>query len=118
MRSDEKRTRRIPAWAWPVVVCLLLPAFALGGYWVNYKKPWLMDDYRAGYAAATRDADLRPVGNQEDPCAEAMAATYGGEARYVQYDTPEDQSAFYLGCWHGFHGVNSDWWNVSGYLTA
>ena len=58
------------------------------------------------------------MGNQGDPCGEAMAANYGGEARYVQFDTPEDASAFYWGCWHGSQGLGSDWWNVSGYLTA
>lgn len=115
-QSNGQRTRRIPVWALLVLMCLLFPVLAVGGYWINYKKPWLIDDFRTGYAVGV-DADNLNLGEKADPCALAMATKYGGEPSYDQYITPEDQSAFYIGCYRGFHGVVNDWWNVSGYLT-
>jgi len=113
---DEQRSRRIPGWVWLVVSCLLLPVLALGGYWINYKKPWLMDDFRAGYAyGADTELDAK---RPDDPCGDAMAEIYDLEPGYDQFITPEDASAFYLGCNRGWHGASNDWWNVSGYLTA
>ena len=93
----------------------LLPVLAFGAIWVNYKEPWLMDDFRAGYAAG-KEGDLPSTG--QDRCGQEMAKRYGGEPSYHQFVTPEDQSAFYLGCSRGLHGGTNDWWNVSGYLTA
>jgi hypothetical protein len=114
--SDERRRRRVPRWVLITVAIVLLPVLAFGGVWVSYKKPWLMDDFRAGFTVG-EDLQARDVGKRDDPCGEAMASRYGGEASYT-YDTSEDQAAFYWGCWRGLSGVSNDWWNVSGYLTA
>ena len=83
-------------------------------FWINYKKPWLMDDFRAGYAFGA-DSDAQ---QSDDPCGDAMAAAYDWEPRYDQFITPDDASAFYIGCYRGLHDASNDWWNVSGYLTA
>jgi hypothetical protein len=100
-----------------VVVCCLVPVLAISSVWVVQKKPWVMDDFRAGHDVVNQGT-LRDQGRRGDPCAEAMAATYGEEPSYRQYDTPEDASAFYLGCYGALNGGSNDWWNVSGYLTA
>lgn len=114
--ADETRKRRVPRWVLITAAIVLLPVLAFGGVWVSYKKPWLMDDFRAGFSVG-EDLKARDVGTKDDPCGEAMASRYGGEASYT-YDTPEDQSAFFLGCTRGLFGARNDWWNVSGYLTA
>ena len=95
---------------------VLVPVVVVGSAWTWHKKPWLMDDFRAGFAVGA-DMEARDVGKRDDPCGEAMASRYGGEPFYA-YNTPEDQSAFFLGCTRGLFGASNDWWNVSGYLTA
>ncbi len=112
---EPKGKARIPRWVVVLMLALLVPVLAFGAAWVNYKKPWLMDDFRAGYAAG-KEGDL--PGDAKDPCGDEMANRYGGAESYAQYDTPEDQSAFYIGCSRGLNGLSNDWWNVSGYLTA
>lgn len=102
-----------------VVVCLLAPVMVFGARWAAYKKPWLMDDFRSGYAEGTRVLGL--ITDREDVaqrCGELMAREYGGPPEYVQYDTPEPASAFWWGCNVAVSGSSNDWWNVSGYLTA
>jgi hypothetical protein len=75
-----------------------------------------MDDFRAGYAyGANTDLDAK---RSDDTCGDAMAEIYDVGPRFDQFITPEDASAFYLGCNRGWHGASNDWWNVSGYLTA
>lgn len=114
---DKKRHSR--ALVWVLVVCMVTPALVVGATWVSYKKPWLMDDYRAGYAAGTRE-----IGEVADPneaanrCAELMGSRYGSAPKYVQYDTSEPASAFWWGCNSAVSGGENEWWNVSGYLTA
>lgn len=116
--SGPRRKRR-SVWLWVAVVCLLVPVVGFGVLWVGYKKPWLMDDYRAGY-----DAGLQKYGVVDDPnraanvCARLMGSAYGIAPRYVQYDTSEPASAYWWGCIRGLSGGSGDWWNVSGYLTA
>lgn len=68
--------------------------------------------------AVGADAKKLSLGKSDDPCAEAMATRYGGESSYDPHITPEDQSAFYVGCYRGFFDATNDWWNVSGYLNA
>jgi len=78
-----------------------------------------MDDYRAGYAAGVKIQQEET--NQRrawDRCDEVMGADYHVAPRYEQFATPEPASSFFSGCWHAVGGVKSDWWNVSGYLTA
>jgi hypothetical protein len=94
---------------------VLISVLALGGLWASFKKPWLMDDFRSGYTAG-KEGDLPDKGHEG--CAKAMADLYDTEPSYVQWDTPEEPSAFYLGCERGLAGLTNDWWNASGYLTA
>ena len=104
---------------WGLATCVLAPLLVFGAAWVGYKKPWLMNDYRAGYAAG--EADLGVVKGPDasaDVCSELMGSAYAIEPRYVQYDTPEPASAYWWGCTRALYGGPSDWWNVSGYLTA
>ena len=112
--AQHRRVRRTVA---IVVVCSLVPAVVISSVWAVQKKPWLMDDFRAGHDVV-EEGNLPDLGNGSDRCAEAMATRYGEEPSYRQYDTPEDASAFYLGCYRALHGGSNDWWNVAGYLTA
>lgn len=98
---------------------MFVPAIVVGAVWVNYKKPWLMDDYRSGYAqgGALLDVIVGPDDASEQ-CAELMAQRYEGPPDYDQYVTPEPASAFWWGCFVAANGGENDWWNVSGYLTA
>ena len=75
-RSEATGKRRVPRSVVFLTLCLLLPVLAFGAIWVNYKKPWLMDDFRAGYTAGV-DGELPSPG--KDPCGQEMANRYGGE---------------------------------------
>jgi hypothetical protein len=115
--GHEPRIKRPLVWF--VVLALLIPAIAFGAVWGWYKKPWLMDDYRSGYAAGTQVSGQTADANDSDQrCAELMGSKYGIAPKYQQYVTPEPASAFWWGCIHGAGGADNDWWNVSGYLTA
>jgi hypothetical protein len=98
-----------------VTAAFLLGILAIGGIWASYKKPWVMDDYRAGYLTAHEGHLEKRNGHG---CALTMAEKYDVEPSYVQYDTPDDASAFYLGCVRGLAQLPNDWWNASGYLNA
>lgn len=98
-----------------LLVAALLGLIAVGGTWVNYKKPWVMDDFRSGYLAAS-EGEL--VKQNSRGCALMMTEKYDVESPYVQYETPEGPSAFYLGCMRGLAPLPNDWWNASGYLNA
>ena len=112
------RVRRRPA-VLLVVVCLLVPVIGFGAVWVGHKKPWLMDDFRAGYDAGSQKYGVVDGPNRVgDVCARLMGSAYGTAPRYVQYDTSEPASAYWWGCIRGLSGGSDDWWNVSGYLTA
>ncbi len=112
--AQHRRVRRRVA---VVVVCCLVPVLAICSAWVVQKQPWLMDDFRAGYDVV-EEGNLADLGRGSDPCAEEMASRYEAESSFRRYDTPEDASAFYLGCYRALNGGSNDWWNVSGYLTA
>ena len=105
-------------WLRVAVTCLLVAVVGIGVVFASYKKPWLMDDYRAGYAEGVRLADEQDTDDVTGLCEDSMAAAYGVPPEYDQFITPEPPSAFFLGCYHAVGGVQSDWWNVSGYLTA
>jgi hypothetical protein len=98
-----------------LTAAVLLGIATIGGVWASYKKPWVMDDFNAGYMAA-HEGNLDKMNKRG--CALTMAEKYDVEPSYVQYDTPDDAAAFYLGCVRSLAGLSDDWWNASGYLDA
>lgn len=113
---EVRDRRRVPRWALVGVAVALVPIIVIGGVWTWHKKPWLMDDFRAGFAVGS-DIEAREMGKRDDPCGDAVAARYGGEGSFALAGSDE-LTAFMFGCVRGLNGLSNDWWNVSGYLTA
>jgi hypothetical protein len=108
VRGLTRGGTRLPRWAVTGVALYALAMSALGSglwlhhhVWVKHHRPWLYDEYRAGYAAG-----LQIANTPGHTCADAVGLAYprtisiiGG--RRTMYTQDDDVSVFFGGCRDG-----------------
>jgi hypothetical protein len=105
----------LPRWAVTAVALSALVMSALGAglwlnhhQWVKHHRPWLYDEYRAGYAAGLQVPDALEL--DDSPCEDATDAAYPQRTRFqgssrVNYNLTDDVRVFFRACQDGERDV-------------